>query len=621
MHKLRIPGFAKMSKEQYEAATSDLGPVLISAGPGSGKTTVLTHRILYLILEMGISPQDIYVITFSKDAALSMNKRYQEILQELERDTADYGAVHFGTFHSFFYQIIRSHSKYKNYTLLNTSGRSGILFGVLKKTGMEGVQGKELQKVLADISFYKNTGMLPKEQGEEFCELVAAYDQEKENAKMLDFDDMLTICERLLKDDEKLRDVWQGRIGYLLVDEFQDTNMVQYEVLKLLIKAPYNLCLVGDDDQAIYGFRGSKPGIIKQFLVDYPAAKHYTLGMNYRCGERIVRCSGRLIEQNMQRIMKKLSAYQPAESGIVNIKGYESYTEMVRGCAAELKELGEKELSEHAVLFRTNLRMNMFLVELIKNRIPFRTKEKLSSVYEHFVVKDIMDYFRAAAGNRERRLFLRILNKPRTYIGREALWEEQVNLDKIIRFYGNAGMQNYPAMNDAVRFKSGLENLRKLRLSLGIEFILHYFGYEHFLRNKACGDMELYEEWLGLVQWLKEDSKSFRDYSQWEKFQQEYISKAENQENNGSQKEGVNVMTLHGCKGLEFKNVYIMYVNEGNIPSQKRGENLSEEALEEERRLFYVGMTRAKEVLNILYVKQTQESPRPPSRFLKELKN
>ena len=618
---LNIPGFSKMSKEQLKAATCGLGPVLISAGPGSGKTFTITHRILYLILEMGLSPQNIYVITFTKDAALSMNKRYQEILQELGDDTVDLGAVHFGTFHSFFYQIIRSHSKYKNYTLLNTSGKSGTLFRVLKNKGMEEVQGKEIQNLLADISFYKNTGKLREGQGEEIIELANAYDIEKERARVLDFDDMLTLCSRLLKEDRGLREVWKRRIGYLLVDEFQDTNMVQYETMKLLIKEPYNVCVVGDDDQAIYGFRGSQPGIMKHFLEDYPAAKHYCLGMNYRCGEMLVNCSAKLIQNNGQRIKKELIAKNSSESGEVKVKGYDSYAEMIRTCVDELKNCEIQELAEVAVLFRTNMRLNLFLVELIKNRIPFRTKEKITSVYEHFVVKDIMDYLRAAAGCRERSLFLRILNKPRTRMGREALLDETIDLDQVIAFYGREGVRNYPAMNDGIRFQKGLENLKKLKLSLGIDFILHYFGYEHYLRNRACGDMQLYEEWLGILQWLKEDSKSFGDLLQWEKFQQEYTTKAGNHAAGEMQKDGVNVMTLHGCKGLEFQKVYIMYVNEGNIPSVKRGEKLSAEVLEEERRLFYVGLTRAKEALDIRYVRQTQESPRPPSRFLKELQN
>lgn len=617
---LNIPGFVKMSKEQLEAATCGLGPVLISAGPGSGKTFTITHRILHLILEMGCSPQEIYVITFTKDAALSMNKRYQEILQELEGDTADLGAVHFGTFHSFFYQIIRSHPKYRNYSLLNASGRSGILFRVLKNMGREALRGKELESCLTEISYYKNAGKVSGGQGEDFVRLVQAFDKEKEREKVLDFDDMLTLCRDILREDIGFRESWQKRISYLLVDEFQDTNEVQYETMKLLLKAPNNVCVVGDDDQAIYGFRGSRPGIMGRFLEEYPKAEIYYLGTNYRCGEKIVNLSAKLIQKNGQRMGKCLSSSEHSDIGSVFMKGSDSYGKMIQECIEELKEKGEQELSETAVLFRTNMRMNLFLVELVKNKIPFQTKEKIFSIYEHFVVKDVLDYLRAAAGCRERSLFLRILNKPRTHIGREAFFEEVVDLEKMISFYGKDGICNYSAMKDALRVKTGLDNLKKMKLSLGIEFILHYFGYDAYLRNKSGGDMELYEDWLGILQWLKEDSRNFRDIKEWEQFQQEFISRAQRQVKEESRR-GVNIMTLHGCKGLEFQKVYIMYVNEGNIPSVKRGEVLSREALEEERRLFYVGMTRAKKTLDIRYVNQTKDSPRSPSRFIKDMQD
>lgn len=610
----------KMSVEQRMAVTCGMGPVLITAGPGSGKTFTITHRILHLIQEKGCSPHDIYVITFTKDAALSMNKRYQEILSELEGDTADLGAVHFGTFHSFYYQIIRSHPKYRNYNLINTSGRSGILFQVLKNMGKEGLHGKEYQSLLADISFYKNTGRVPEGQGEDFPRLVQEYDREKGKAKGLDFDDMLTLCCKLLKEDASLRRTWQERVGYLLVDEFQDINAVQYEAMKLLIKEPYNVCVVGDDDQAIYGFRGSYPGIMQEFLTDYPETEVYHLGTNYRCSEEIVKLASNVIKKNKLRMEKALMARKGAGKGEVFIRGADSYGKMTGECVEELKNYSVDELSETAVLFRTNIRMNLFLTELIKNGIPFRTKEQITSVYEHFVVKDMMDYLRAAAGCRERSVFLRILNKPRTHIGREAL-QEEVDLENVMAFYGNEGIRDYEALRDARRFKSGLENLKKLKLSLGIDFILHYFGYGVYLRNKTGNDMGLYEEWMGIVLWLKEDSKAFRDVKEWEQFQKEYISKARKQCDAVESREGVNIMTLHGCKGLEFQKVHIMHVNEGNIPNVKRGEVLSQEALEEERRLFYVGMTRAKETLEIHYVKQTQESPKSPSRFLKELQN
>lgn len=611
---LKACGFDRMSKEQQRAVTHGEGPALVVAGPGSGKTFTITHRILYLICEMGIAPQDIYVITFTKDAALSMNKRYQKILSGMEVP-GNLNAVHFGTFHSFFYQIIRSHPKYKTYEPISTSAKGAVLFRVLEKCGKEMPQGKELQNLFADISYYKNTGILPNGREKDFTELVKVYDAEKERVKLLDFDDMLTLCYKLLSEDQALKRHWQEQIGYLLVDEFQDTNIVQYRVMKLLVGDGANVCVVGDDDQAIYGFRGSSPGIMKQFLEDYPHAASYRLGTNFRCADAVVKASAALISKNKKRLSKDLRAVLP--EGEVKVREFESHRQMTRQCMEELKMLPQGELEDTAIFFRTNMRMSLFVTELIKERVPFRTKEKMVSVYEHFVVKDIMDYFRAAYGNRERGLFLRILNKPRTHIGREALLSRQVDFEEIKRFYGKGGCGNLEALRDTERLQKGLENIRKLKFSLGIDFIRHYFGYDTYLRRKAAGDMEVYEQWLELLEWLKEDGKSFATLEEWLKFQTEYIAKAGKAKE--EERNGVNIMTLHGCKGLEFTKVYIMFVNEGNIPAIRKGEKETAENIEEERRLFYVGMTRAKKVLNILCVKNAQEHSRPPSRFIKEL--
>lgn len=611
---LKLPGFYKMSKEQQCAVTHGEGPALVVAGPGSGKTFTITHRILYLICEMGIAPQDIYVITFTRDAALSMNKRYQKILSGMEVP-GNLNAVHFGTFHSFFYQIIRSHPKYKTYEPISATAKGAVLFRVLEKCGKEMPHGKELQSLFADISYYKNTGDLPKGWEEDFTELVEAYDAEKDGVKMLDYDDMLTLCYKLLSEDEELRRHWQEQIGYLLVDEFQDTNIVQYRVMKLLAGNRANVCVVGDDDQAIYGFRGSDPGIMKKFLEDFPKAVLHRLGTNFRCAEAVVKASSALISHNNKRLSKDLRAV--LQGGQVRVREFESNRQMTCQCMEELKMLSQEELEDTAILFRTNMRMSLFITELIKERIPFRTKEKMVSVYEHFVVRDMMDYLRAAYGNRERGLFLRILNKPRTHVGREALLSEQVDFEEIKRFYGKGGCGNAVALRDAERVQKGLENVRKLKFSLGIDFIRHYFGYDTYLRRKAAGDMELYEQWIELLEWLKEDGKSFSTLEDWLRFQAEYIAKSGKRKE--EEKNGVNIMTLHGCKGLEFTNVYIMYVNEGNIPAIRRGEKEQEENIEEERRLLYVGMTRAKKVLHILCVKSTQKNARPPSRFIKEL--
>lgn len=614
--------FKQMNEWQKKAISRTKGPMLVTAGPGSGKTTVITYRVLNLLLQEGISPHNVFVITFTKDAARSMSSRFYRICTSCNVDASYFsGQVFFGTYHSLFFQIIRSHDKYKDIQFLGEEGRRGLFTDVWKQLFSECANSRSIQKIASLVSLYKNTGKLSCENGgaEDFWKVYKAYEARKRMLHCIDFDDMLLLCKRLLQEDAHFLRKWQERMQYILVDEFQDTNQVQYDVLCLLAKKNRNLCVVGDDDQAIYGFRGARPGIMQEFMKDFSEYERVDLSVNYRSVPGVVEATNRLIGHNQNRLEKKLRAHKAETKEAVSLREFSDRQEMDEAMIAQLKGLTLEELGKNAILFRTNRRMGLFQVLLIRAGIPFVAKESVEMVYDHFIVKDVMDYFRVAHGNGGREVLLRVLNRPRLAIGREALYREEVTPEDIVRFY-EGRRDAMTAYRDAVRFQNGMRILKGMSLSQGISFIYRYFGYEGYLVYKANRDASLLESYQEVIAFLKEDASFFDTFLQWEAFQKEcrYKEKEKRRQKEPQQK-GVHVMTLHASKGLEFERVFIYEVNEENIPKNQKGEELTKEALEEERRLLYVGMTRAKEALELYYTKRTEKSPKPPSRFLKEL--
>ena len=620
-----------LNEAQREAVLHGEGPALVAAGPGSGKTTVITRRLLYLIQECKIPPQNILVITFTKEAAKSMQNRFVSLLQEFQlRQSAATGFVSFGTFHSYFYQIIRSVKKYSEYQLITQQEKYRILKPILQATEEEVTEGT-MNRVLAQISYFKNTGRFRGEghvsesnQDEEtqIKEIVRHYEAAMTNYKRMDFDDMLYLCKRVLSEDKALLEYWQRRFSYLLIDEYQDINPIQYELIQLLIRPPYNLFVVGDDDQAIYGFRGSDSQIFQNFLQNFQTATKISLATNYRCGGAIVKASRRLIEHNQVRVVKELaSTEENVSKGQIRLVGAINNRESYEKVASALVGKEPEMLFQEAVLFRTNAAMQMLAVELTRERIPFVMRERCESIYDHFLVKDIMDYFLAAKGCRERSLFLRLLGKQRVYLAREALCSEQVDLTQVKEIYRSGFYESRQAVETIEALERHLKRLAGMRLRLGISYILHAMDYEGYLRRKAGGTKELLEEWKELLDWLQEDAGKFPTLELWQEHQALY-GKVLLQEREAAQREkkGVHLLTLHASKGLEFQRVYIMNLNEGTVPKYRRGEVLTQEKIEEERRLFYVGMTRAKVDLELHYLEGTKENPRVRSRFLEEIR-
>lgn len=397
----------------------------------------------------------------------------------------------------------------------------------------------------------------------------------------------------------------------------------------MLTNHPYNLFAVGDDDQSIYGFRGSEPALLKRFCEDFHARQVY-LNMNYRSRKEIVNASLLVIGESKERFRKELYASPEKENSIYDVTTVvqlHAVSEREQQYEYLLRKLRERETGKSiGVLFRTNSYMQGLAARLSKEGIPYTMKEKSASIYEHFIVKDIMAYLKLACGKGNRSAFLQIMNKPSRYISRDAmgLGEGIPKYDELIHYYQMKGMHshyiqvihNIELLDRQMRYLSGLSPY------LAVQYIRRVVGYEAYLREKSRGKAQQLQEWLEMMDWLGMDSANYNTVQEWLDAQRLYTQLlAEKGKKESASEEPhplpeISLMTVHASKGLEFDRVYIPDCNEkifphGNMPDEKN--------CEEERRIFYVAMTRAKENLELLYLTGTKERPRLPSRFLNPL--
>lgn len=658
---------ANANEAQKNAIMHLRGPCLVLAGPGSGKTYTITNRILYL-LEQGVPPERILVITFMKEAALSMQNRFQEMAASASQNPARgprFYPVNFGTFHSIFYHILRESRAFKSNELLKNSEKKNLIIPILKTyesrqedrggrdyapSGRDYAPGDTKQspntmnedaaQILSAIGYYKNTMQMsaaaakaPARWQQDFEAVCREYEQAVKRTGRLDFDDMLYNCKQLLQDNEAVRAYWQNRFQYILIDEFQDINPVQYEAVKLLSASPYNIFAVGDDDQAIYGFRGSQPECLKRFQAEF-GARQLLLDMNYRSKPEIVQASLAVIEENRDRFLKQLrAAAAPGNqdgTAPVSVRGFPDregqYGHLLQSIAAGL-QTGES----CAVLFRTNSYMQGFAARLKAAGIPYEMKERAASIYDHFIVKDIMAYLWLTGEKGAREHMLQVMNKPSRYISREAVGPGRADFQKMREYYDKAQLpeqQRREAKEKLSCLERQLASVRGRPLRLTVSFILKGIGYERYLKELSRREPEKWEEWQELLEWLKEDAASYKDVEEWAAFQAEYARSLEQEKDAVSKNRGgprkesqdgkraVQLLTVHGAKGLEYDRVWIPDCNEKIFP---HGTMPEESAVEEERRIFYVAMTRAKKNLELSYLTGTKERPRQPSRFLNPL--
>lgn len=575
------------NKEQLKAIQSKAGPLLVLAGPGSGKTYVITHHMIYLISECHVPANQILVITFTKAAALEMQKRAVSA-----NPACSY--VIFGTFHSVFYHILKLSNPNKAYQLAGDKERFLLIKDLIKNenshdTSVDLIQ--EAECCMQEISGFKNLFPDPLSQRnekmpEKYRKIYHLYEEWLQENGKLDFDDMIRLCYQQLKSDIKLRSYWQDRFSHILIDEFQDINRLQYETICLL-GANHNIYAVGDDDQAIYSFRGSDPALMNQFIRDFDA-KTVSLVDNYRSSRDIVALSSRFIAHNKDRFEKHPQAVSDRTDSLKVMPCQSAKEEFMTIREAVFQYHDQYPDKTQAILLRTNRQVYAY------QNIGQGQRE------DTILALDLLSYLEFLNEGYKRSDFIKIMNKPVRYIPYGILSEPVIDFAKLKkRAMGKSWVvERLVELERQVEFAKGLDMAGQAR------YIYKAMGYEAYYKSgvktrPGTGKDQAFELFLDRL-------KKCNDLSA---LQKEYEAEQKTDQKNSH----VTVMTYHASKGLEFDRVYLPNLEYGKVP---HGRMLTLQELEEERRMFYVALTRAKESLWLLHDKSQTVSP-----FLEELKN
>ena len=613
----------KLNRGQDEAIKHGNGPCMVLAPPGSGKTLIVTERTRYLIEESGVRPDQILVITFTRYAAREMKERF-------ERLTAGKNyPVTFGTFHSIFYGILKCAYGIGANNLMSEKESSVLLQEVLDQTDIEStpeVEDEEelVRELLREVGMVKNGLCHLKDfhskylTQDEFAEVFRSYEHQKKELKKFDFDDMLVQCYALFRKKPEILQGWQKRFQYILIDEFQDINRVQYEVIRMLAAPRYNLFVVGDDDQSIYGFRGAKPELMLYMKQEFPSLRTISLTVNYRSTEFITGAAARVILHNDTRFYKRVQSFRGRGQN-VHVQEVLDEQEEAQYVTEEIQKKLDQGIKpgEIAVLFRAAVQARMISEILSEHRIPVEMRDYVTNFYRHFIVKDMMAYLQLAAGKRDRSLFLTICNRPLRYLARNSMENRQVNFEDLRKFYCDKDW-----MLDIIdQFDVDVRMMKNMAPYAAIQYIRKKIGYDDFLKEYAEKHQISWKQLMDVMAELEERSKNFKSYDEWEIHIAKYTQELEEQQAKarkikGERENKVQLMTIHSAKGLEFEDVFVIHANEGEIPHQKAEKK---DEIEEERRLFYVALTRAKNNLCISYITQKNGNSIKPSRFVEEL--
>lgn len=631
----------EFNQAQIQAIQHFDGPCLTLAGPGSGKTTVLTHRIQYLIEEKGVRPENILVITFTKMAAQEMKERFNVLSDN------KYPNVIFGTFHSIYFMILKHAYNYNAGNIVTRQEQYRFIKSILGDYELEINDTAEFAGELLELigrtkcnSYKKDneyTGNEKYGKGKEehlqrtlcglcteeiFNDIYCRYQKFLNMKRYIDFEDMLIYCYELLAARKDILKQWQEQFKYILIDEFQDISKIQFDVIVLLANKYRNIFIVGDDDQSIYGFRGASPDYMQEFSRIYADAVRVDLSVNYRCTAQIVFAARSLIEHNNNRFQKDIRAFNEEMLSLddVVIKEFRTAEEENEFVTAAVRKFYKTYQNYHnaAVLVRTNAGAALLTQYLVKQNIPFIMREQFNNPFEHWAAQDIFAYIQLAMGSRERKVFFRIINKPLRYLSREAFSENVVDFNKVKQFYAEKSW----LLSRVEKLEADIEFMQKLTPFAAVNYIRKGIGYEGYLKEYAKEYKMDYEELIKIVELIHQSAKGYSDLAEWldyvERYTDNFNKKAEAGEKGKEKqlKDGINICTMHGAKGLEYETVFVLDVNEGIIPYHKA---VLDSEIEEERRMFYVAMTRAKKRLFLCYLKERYNKKMEKSRFLEEI--
>lgn len=603
----------QFNNSQLKAVKHKTGPMLVIAGPGSGKTTVLTARIRNLIEEYSVNPANILVITFTKAAANEMKSRFNNMMGRSTNVT-------FGTFHAVFFMILRAAYNYSVDSIIKEDVRQNIIKQAIERSRLEPDDLNEMvSNITGEISRVKTetidinayySASCPEE---EFRDIYKYYVKTLKKMGLIDFDDMLLYCHELLTTRRDILAKWQQKYQYILIDEFQDINKIQYDIIKLLAKPQDNLFIVGDDDQSIYGFRGSKPEIMLNFDKDYPDTDKVILDTNYRSTGNIVSAAGKVIAHNKVRFAKNINTVNDPGDKVDIIEfntQAEEYEKIIDNIRKESASGGN--YSDNAVLFRTNSTATGFVRKLVEYSVPFVTRDGVPNVFEHWIARDVITYMNIAMGSRKRSDFLQIINRPKRYIGRDYLADAEISFDNLEKYYEDKNWM----IERVDRLKYDILAMASMSPYAMINYLRKGVGYDGYLDEYAQSHNMQVRELYDVMDELMESARNFKTFNEWFAYIDEYGTKLRESYAAMDKQNAVILTTMHSSKGLEYPVVYIIDANEEITPHKKA---VFVPEIEEERRMFYVAMTRAKRRLNIYYARKRYNKEIEVSRFVKEI--
>ncbi len=628
----------ELNKNQKLAVKHLNGPCLVLAGPGSGKTRVIAHRIIHMIEEEKIAPSRILAISFTKASSIDMKKRTMSLSKNEKIKK-----VNFGTFHSSFFRILRRYSGVKLEDLISEVDRYKLIKNILKHLKIANYSDDDVADVLAEISLVKNEMIKTSEyksqtfSQEEFQNIFKLYENTKKQLNKIDFDDMLILTYLLLKKSPEVLEIVRQVYKYILIDEFQDINRVQFEVIRLISNPLNNVFAVGDEDQSIYGFRGARPDFMMDFGKYFPSAKTIILDMNYRSRKNIVSMSQNLIKNNKNRHLKEINSNRDEEGKIRYIlpKDTDDEALMVAKEIQEVVEANKKtravknfedvEYSDFAVIYRTNRQARAFVDAFMDKRIPFVLKDVARSIYDHWVSQDIISYLRIAVNIGTNEDWARIINKPFRYISKTTLKMALKSEDFFQFLMESSDIKNFQKKNLEDLYDD-LEYVKSLAPEYAISYIRSTLDYDRYILEYCYERKIKAKQIVEILDELESSAKAYKNiFDYFKHIEDVRIEIRERREKKSNSlddidSEGVVLSTMHSAKGLEFKNVYIVGVNDSLVPFiTSDEENSQDRDFEEERRLLYVAITRAKDNIVISCPDKRFGKKIAKSRFIKEL--
>lgn len=614
----------ELNDEQKLAVQHVNGPCLVVAGPGSGKTRVISHRLINLVLNENISPKKVLAISFTKASSTEMKNRTISLSNDHRMSR-----ISFGTFHSVFFRILRYFEGYDLNSLIDDKTKLMTIKNIMKTLNVEDADNNDvIGDVINEISYVKNELMNPRDfksnvvEIDDFEKLYNMYENIKYDINKIDFDDMLIKTYELLKRDINALNMVRDKYKFILVDEFQDINKVQFEVMKLICNPDNNIFVVGDEDQSIYGFRGARPDFLIEFEKYFGKSEKIVLDSNYRSYSEILEVSNKLIEKNKNRYEKVIISKLGSGGNVKYISAKDSDDEaniIINEIVRDV-ENRKANYNDYAIIYRNNIQSRAFVDILIDRRINFSVKDVPVTIYDHWACRDLISYLKIGIEKSSNEDWVRIINKPFRYISRDSI--NKVKNDEDFLF---------ALINKCDLHKKQVETLEDLDIDMNyinglspeyaISYIRETLDYDRYILDYCTNKKIKVKDIMNILIDFSDSAKNYKTTEEFLNHIEEVkleISKKDKYDSNG-----IMLTTMHSAKGLEFKYVYIVGVDEKTIPysdEKERDPVELEKHIEEERRLLYVGITRAKQNVCISYPTFKHNKKVQESMFIEETK-